>query len=150
MTSESNQRLIKEYLDIAVHSPDDPDRARRLFTSDCTWLLMPPGYTFRGLDELSSFMTLAMRRRGHDDARKIEIRNWFANDEFFCVEYVHRFLLTRFRVSGVMNICLVCHMRDGKFDRVNEYVDASGSLLARLGLRTSVLRRMGRSTHNGG
>jgi ketosteroid isomerase-like protein len=62
------------------------------------------------------------------------ITNWFADGDNFCVEYYHGAIITRFRIKVVENACLVCHMRDGQFDRINEYVDASRSFLIRVGL----------------
>ena len=78
---------------------------------------------------------MAMGSRSHNENNKVEIRNWFADDENFCVEYFHGAIVTKFHISVTENVCLVCHMRDGKFDRIHEYVDTSRSILISLGLK---------------
>lgn len=135
MLSESNQALVKEYLDIAANTPEDLVRFSKLLSDDCVWSIVPPGVTFKGIAQVRSFTGLAMGSRTHNADYKIEVRNWFADGENFCVEYFHGAIITRFRLRVVENVCLVCHMRDGKFDSVHEYVDTSRSILIWLGLR---------------
>ncbi len=134
MVNEVNDRLIKEYLDIAVNASEDFDRFSALLTDDCVWYITPPGATFTGKDQVRSFSNMAMGSRTHNAEYKVEIRNWFANEDNFCVEYYHGAIITRLRIRVVENVCLVCHMRDGKFDSVHEYVDTSRSILIRIGL----------------
>jgi len=134
MLSEYNERLIKEYMDIAANAPEDLNRFSKLLSDDCIWRIVPPGITFNGITDVRSFTGMAMGSRTHDARSRVEIRNWFADGDHFCVEYFHGALITRFRIRVTENVCLVCHMRDGKFDRIHEYVD-SGSALISLGLR---------------
>ncbi|HLY29360.1 MAG TPA: nuclear transport factor 2 family protein [Aggregatilineales bacterium] len=135
MLTDSNNALIQEYLDIAINASEDLDRFSRLLSEDCIWRIMPPGVDFIGVEQVKSFSGMAMGSRSHSAGAKIEIRNWFAEGENFCVEYFHAALITRFHIRVVENVCLVCHMREGKFDHINEYVDTSGSILIGLGLR---------------
>lgn len=127
MPNKENEKLIQGYLNIAVNASEDLDRTMELLSDDCTWYITPPGMTFAGKVQLRSFTKMAMGLRTHNADSKIEVRNWFANDENFCVEYFHGAIVTGLRIKVVENVCLVCHMRDGKFDRIHEYVDTSNS-----------------------
>jgi ketosteroid isomerase-like protein len=135
MLSQSNEKLIRDYLDIAVNAPEDLERFSTLLADDCVWHIVPPGYSFNGKAQVASFSGLAMGSRTHDPDYKIEIRNWFADGDNFCVEYFHGAIVTPFHLKVTEIVCLVCHMRDGKFDSVHEYVDTSQSLLIGLGLK---------------
>jgi len=128
-----NEKLIYEYLDIAENASEDLDRFATLLSNDCTWSLMPPGITLNGIESVKKFVKMAMKSRKHDDRTKVTIKNWFADGDNFCVEYYHAAYVAGIRVKE--NVCLVCHMKDGQFDKVNEYVDTSGSKLIGLGLR---------------
>ena len=131
--SENNQRLINEYLDIAENASEDLSRFVALLSEDCIWSLMPPGIALNGIENVKKFIKMAMKSRKHDNKTKVEIQNWFTDGEKFCVEYYHAAYVAGIRVRE--NVCLVCRMNDGQFDRINEYVDTSGSMLIGLGLR---------------
>jgi ketosteroid isomerase-like protein len=148
MRSEANETLIKDYLDIAVNAPENLERFSELLSDDCVWAIVPPGISFEGKAQVKAFTKMAMGSRTHDGEYKIEIRNWFTDGENFCVEYFHGAIITRFRIKVIENVCLVCHMRDGKFDRIHEYVDTSHSLLIRLGLMLLPLMVKMRSSRN--
>ncbi len=135
MLTEANAVLIKEYLDIAVNAPEDLARFSKLLSDDCVWVIMPPGIAFNGIAQVRAFTRVAMGSRAHDAEYKVEIQNWFADEDNFCVEYFHGAIISRFHLKVVENVCLVCHMRDGKFDRIHEYVDTSRSILISLGLK---------------
>ncbi len=135
MLTEANAALIKEYLDIAVNASENLDRFSKLLSDDCTWRIMPPGITFNGIAQVRSFTQMAMGSRTHNAEYQVKIRNWFADNDNFCVEYFHGAIITRFHIKVVENVCLVCHMREGKFDQIHEYVDTSGSILISLGLK---------------
>jgi ketosteroid isomerase-like protein len=132
--SEVNEALIREYLDIAVNDSEDLERFAGLLTDDCVWYITPPGHSFVGGEQVTSFSRFAMGSRTHSPDSKVEIRTWFADGDDFCVEYFHAAHVTPLRIRVVETVCLVCHMRDGQFDSVHEYVDASRSFLIRLGL----------------
>ena len=131
--SDNNQRLINEYLDIAENASENLGRFVALLSEDCIWSLMPPGISLNGVENVKKFVKMAMKSRKHDERTKVEIQNWFTDGEKFCVEYYHAAYVAGIKVKE--NVCLVCRMVDGKFDRVNEYVDISGSKLIGLGLR---------------
>lgn len=131
--SEANSRLINEYLDVAVNDSENTDRFMELLSDDCVWSLMPPGISISGAENLRKFVHFAMGSRKHNAKSRVEIRNWFTDGEKFCVEYFHGAVVTGIKV--VETVCLVCDMRDGKFTKVNEYVDTSGSKLVAFGLK---------------
>ena len=135
MVSETNERLIRDYLDIAVNASEDMGRFTQLLSDDCVWRIMPPGVSFNGKAQVVSFTNMAMGSRSHNAEHKIEIRNWFADGDNFCVEYFHGAIVTRFHITVTELVCLVCHMRDGQFDSVHEYVDTSQSILIGVGLK---------------
>ncbi len=135
MLSSENERLVKEYLDIAVNASENLDRFSALLSDDCIWYITPPGFAFKGKEQVKSFSAMAMGSRTHNAVAKVEIHNWFADGENFCVEYFHGAIITNFRIKVTETVCLVCHMRNGKFDRIQEYVDTSQSILIDLGLR---------------
>jgi ketosteroid isomerase-like protein len=134
MVSEANATLMQDCLDIAVNAPEDLERFARLLSDDCIWHIVPPGISFNGKAQVLSFTSMAMGSRQHNADYKIEVRNWFADGDHFCVEYVHGAIITPFHLKVMENVCLVCHMRDGKFDSIHEYVDTK-SVLIGLGLR---------------
>lgn len=84
-----------------------------------------------------------MGSRSHNDKYGIEIQNCFTDGENFCVEYFHGALATRLKLKIAENVCLVCHMKDGKFDRIHEYVDTSGSAVVGFGLKILPLMTKG-------
>ena len=131
--SDENRKLISDYLDIAENEPENFDRFTSLLSDGCTWALMPPGILLNGLENVKMFVRMAMKSRKHDERTNVKIHNWFADNEKFCVEYYHAAFVAGMRVKE--NICLVCHMTDGKFDKVNEYIDTSGSRIIGMGLK---------------
>jgi ketosteroid isomerase-like protein len=148
MLTIENEKLIQEYLDIAVNASEDLERTMDLLSEDCTWYITPPGVAFTGKKQLRSFTGMAMGSRSHNDDSKVEIRNWFADDNNFCVEYFHAAILGGLHIKVVENVCLVCHIQAGKFDRIHEYVDTSQSLLIGLGLKLLPLIIKGRELMN--
>jgi ketosteroid isomerase-like protein len=125
MLIEANEALIEQYRQIV--KTDDIDRFSTLITDDCTWTLHPTGYTFNGSAQVMAFAKIAGGTRIHDDAHRVEITNLFTDGVNLCVEYDHGFILAGLRLKGSIRICLVFHMRHGKFDRVNEYIDIGRS-----------------------
>jgi len=122
--SQSNEALIQAYLQIVA--TDDYQNFGTLLTDDCTFSLMPIGYTFRGREEVMAFAETAGNRRRHDDQSKVVISQWFTDGDSLCVEYEHSFMMKALHVrSKIDGYCLVFHMRDGKFDAVREYINPS-------------------------
>jgi ketosteroid isomerase-like protein len=144
--SKENENLIKEYLDIAVNASEDFERFLNILTDDCVYRITPPGRVFRGKGQLRAFVRKAMGSRTHNTESKIKIRNWFTDGENLCVEYFHGALATRFHFKIRENVCFVFHMRNGKFDKLHEYVDTSGSMLVGFGLKMLPLISKGESS----
>jgi hypothetical protein len=122
-----NERLIQEYLEIATVT-DDMDHLSHLIADDCVWIMMPTGHAFKGFEQVSTLAKTAGGTRVHDEKYKVKILNWFTDGEHFCVEYHHGAIIKGLHIKGTITICLVCHMREGKFDRIQEYVHAHGTL----------------------
>jgi len=135
MLAPENEALVQNYLDLAVNAPEDLDRTLELLSDECVWFITPPGISFTGRESLRRFVGVAMRSRSHDLVSKIEIRNWFAEGDHFCVEYHHEATITGVHLHVAEDVCLVCHMQAGKFDRIHEYVDTSQSGWIALGLK---------------
>ena len=148
--NKANEALIQQYLEIATIT-DDMEHFSQLIADDCVWVMMPTGHAFKGYAQVSSLAKMAGGTRVHNDEYKVKILNWFTDGEHFCVEYHHGAIIKRLRIKGTINICLVCHMREGKFDRIHEYVHAHGALfklVMNLGLRVLPLMVKRKSSQN--
>ena len=138
--------LIEQYL--AIVANDDYERFGELLTDDCSFTLMPIGHTWRGRDDVMSAIIAAGRTRTHDSQSKVNITNWFTNNEYSVVEYEHGALIGGVRVK-VDGYCLVFHIRDGHFDSMREYINPSNlatSILSSLVLRAYPLLARWRAT----
>ena len=110
----------------------------KYLSDDCVWIMEPSGTEYHGYKQLKTFIEIAMSGRIHDkDKHKIEILNWFNNDENLCIEYTHGAISTgnytmgiRKVNAGVLRYCITYHMREGKIDRVHEYIDATSWLFS--------------------
>jgi len=146
--SAENEKLIKEYLDIAENDSENMERFKNLLSDDCVWALMPPGMVIEDGESVKKFCAFAMGSRKHKGSDvKAKINNWFADEDNFCVEYYHAAIITVFRFVVIENICLVCKMRNGQFCVVHEYVDTSGSRLIWLGLKIMPLLARKKGIH---
>ena len=133
--SEVNGALVKEWLDIVANDSENLDRTMKCMTDDCVWVMEPGGTEYHGSREIRAFVEIAMSGRTHDKGgHKIEITNWFADGENLCYEFTHgaistgKFTAARIKgkvKTGVLRYCITCHLRDGKVDRVHEYIDAT-------------------------
>jgi hypothetical protein len=152
MTGKANEALVREILDIIANDSENLQRTLRCLTEDCVWVMEPGGTKYHGIKEIEAFVEIGMSSRMHDESgHRIEVTNWFANDENLCVEYTHGAALTgRFTFglrgkikAGVTRYCLTYHIRDGKFDRVHEYINATSWWLnALMPLGLAYLRRL--------
>jgi SnoaL-like domain len=152
MANQANAELVKELLDIMTNDSENLQRTLKCLTDDCVWVMEPGGTEYHGIKEIKAFVGIAMSGRTHDKSRhRIEITNWFADNQNLCVEYTHGAVLTgkltagvRARIkAGISRYCITYHIRDGKFDRVHEYINAtSWSLNALAPLALSYLRRL--------
>jgi ketosteroid isomerase-like protein len=133
----ANEALIQQYFEIATLT-DDMDHFARLIADDCVWVLMPTGHAFTGREQVAALAKSAVGTRHHNERYRVTILDWFTDGEHFCIEYRHGAIVRGLRIRGTITICLVCHMRDGKFNRIHEYVHAHGAvfkLVVSLGLR---------------
>lgn len=129
--------LIREQLDLMFNDSENLERTMKLIADDCIWVMEPGGSEYHGYAEIRAFVETAMSGRTHDEGRKLELLNWFADDENLCVEYTHGARLTGkgfggLRGSlktGVSRYCITYHYRDGKIDRVHEYINSTSSWL---------------------
>jgi ketosteroid isomerase-like protein len=127
--------LFERYLTIVAN--DDYERFGELLTDDCSFTLMPIGHTWRGRDNVMSAVMAAGSRRTQDSRSKVNITNWFTNNEYLVVEYEHAALVGGVRVK-IDGYCWVFHIRDGHFDSMREYINPSNagmSILLSLVLR---------------
>ncbi len=104
------------------------------FSDDIIWEIIPPGYTFKGFQQVQNFTNVSASNRVHDENNKIKIHNMFTDGESLCVEYHHGAYVPSLHITreNMANYCLIFHMKDGKFDHVREYIFGNG-FLGRLG-----------------
>lgn len=134
-TDGAVKNLIERYL--AIVTNDDYEQFGELLSDDCTFTLMPIGHTWRGRRDVMRAVMAAGRRRTHDSRSRVNVTNWFTNDEYLVVEYDHGALVGGIRVK-IDGYCWVFHIRDGRFDLMREYINPSNaatSLLLSLVLR---------------
>jgi ketosteroid isomerase-like protein len=125
MSSSANEALIQEF--IGAMRADDKAHVLRLISDDCTWLVVPWGYTASGYEEVAAFLGVAQTTRTHETAKgqHIEINGWFTDGEHLCMEITNIASLSWLKsVKAAQRICLVLHMKNGRFDRVHEYFKA--------------------------
>src|SRR5246500_3852987 len=142
-TDSAVTNLIERYL--AIVADDDYERFGELLTDDCRFSLMPIGHTWHGRDNVMSAVLAAGRSRTHDSGSRVNVTNWFTNDEYLVVEYEHAALVGGIRVK-IDGYCWVFHIRDGRFDSMREYINPSNagmSILLSLVLRTYPLLARG-------
>jgi hypothetical protein len=134
LSSQANQALVKEMLDIVANDSENLERTLPCITDNCVWVMEPGGTEYHGFEQVNAFVRIAMSGRTHDAGQhKIEITNWFADADNLCLEYTHGAMLTgRFTAgfkgkikTGVSRCCITYHLRDGKIDRVHEYIDST-------------------------
>ena len=141
----ANGALVAEMLDLIVNDSENFERKMNLLTDDAVWVLEPGGIEYHGAREIRTFVRIAMAGRTHEQSHRIEITNWFADDDNLCIEYGHGGVTTGTYTAGMkvrMNakssrFCITYHIRDGKFDRVHEYINGTSwwlNLLSPLGL----------------
>ncbi|MCL2478039.1 MAG: nuclear transport factor 2 family protein [Treponema sp.] len=135
MINNTNEFLVREYLDIAENASEDFERFTKLLDDECVWNMMPPGISITGIDNVKKIVKFAMKSRKHDDNVKVKINNWFTDGDKLCVEYFHAALITIFKIKVIENVCFVFEMKNGKFIKLNEYIDVSGSILIGIGLK---------------
>ncbi len=129
---EETKALLKELIDLMVNDSENLERTMKLLTDDCIWVIEPGVTEYHGSRELRAFVGTAMSGRKHDEQHKIEILNHFADNENICIEYTHSAVLTGEMTAGMRGTlkpgaaryCMTYHIKDGKFDRVHEYINS--------------------------
>jgi ketosteroid isomerase-like protein len=125
MSSRTNEALVKEF--IGALRADDKEHVLRLISDDCAWLVVPWGYTASGYEEVAAFLGVAQTTRTHQAAKGqyIEIDGWFTDGDHLCVEITNIASFPWFKsVKAAQRICLVLHIKNGRFDSVHEYFKA--------------------------
>jgi ketosteroid isomerase-like protein len=132
MLSQVNESLIQEYLDLVANDSENLERTMRLIADDCVWIMQPTGDVYNGKEEIKALLDIAMSGRTHKGQYSIQIYNWFATNEYLCIEYTHGAVMTGVYSAGLAKIkrgtlryCMPYHMRDGKFDQVHEYIQGT-------------------------
>lgn len=130
--------LVEELLDLMENDSENRERTMNMLTEDCTWVIEPGVTEYHGSKEIRAFVNIAMSGRRHDETHKIEILNHFADNENVCIEYTHSAVLTGEMTAGIKGslnpgaarYCMTYHIRDGKFDRVHEYINSPSAWLS--------------------
>ena len=111
---------------------DDLDGFMQLFNTDAVWTFMATGEKFTGIEEIRRGGEKAMAGRVHTKDLHMECTNLFWSDEWVCIEYLHRCLAPEHAIiSGspkagteiAMPICITMHLKNGKIDIFNEYMN---------------------------
>ena len=167
IANPKNEALIKEILDGMVNDSENLERTLTWFTDDCVWVMEPGGTEYHGLDQIKTFAGIAMSLRGHDKGEhRTKIINCFAAGENICIEYSHGMVSTETFTglivtgskggipTGVLRYCMAYHTRDGKVDRVHEYINSSSwwqNFLLPIGmgyLHWATIRKLAKNAYN--
>jgi ketosteroid isomerase-like protein len=115
-----------------IYLGDDLDGFMQLFDNDAVWTFMATGEKFTGIEEIRKGGEKAMAGRVHTKDLHMELTNLFWSDEWVCIEYLHRCLapehatITGSPKAGTeiaMPICITMHVKNGKIDLFNEYLN---------------------------
>lgn len=92
--------------------------------------------TFYGIDEIRQLARRSMDARKHTEEAHAEFTNAFSSEDQsqICIEHDHSCIATEkwtgssgkhpaARTKANIKICLVCHVKNGKLDRIHEYFD---------------------------
>lgn len=136
--AQNNERIIQAWSD-AARSDDVEKFLDEFIDADCEWVMMATGETFRGIDEVRQMSLRSRDARKHTEEAHIEFTNFFSSEDQsqICIEYDHEAIITEegARLFGMpaavgrkvsVKICHVCHVKNGKLDRVHEYFDTAG------------------------
>ncbi len=154
MTAEiADEALAREVIDILTNDSENPGRMLRHLTDDCVWVINPGDMRYRGIDEIHTFIEVALAMRGTPPARtegaaagtSVTLTDSFWGAGRLCVEYAHAFSFGK-RIPGLgkragvteMRHCNVYRFQDGKIAEIHEYAVSS---LWWLNLATQVILR---------
>ena len=115
-----------------IYLSDDLDGFMQLVDKDAVWTFMATGENFRGIEQIRKTAEKAMAGRIHTKDLHMELTNLFSGEEQVCIEYLHRGIMpehgtiTGSAAAGTeiaVPICITMHIKAGKFERFNEYLD---------------------------
>jgi ketosteroid isomerase-like protein len=115
-----------------IYLGDDLDGFMQLVDKDAVWSFMATGEKFSGVDQIRMLAEKAMAGRIHTQDLHMELTNMFCGEEQMCIEYLHRAIMPeKATLAGAppagteiaVPICLTMHIKNGKFDKVDEYLD---------------------------
>jgi len=148
--AEQNVKLVQNWVD-AINN-NDVERELSCWHPDGEYFIMATDTHYKGIGDIRKAGEVsASMISGQPSAGRKQITNLFATDEWACVEY-----RTDAKVSGPISVknveilpkgvsktvrqqvCIVFHIRDGKFELGREYFDTSG-MARQLGLNSSDL-----------
>jgi ketosteroid isomerase-like protein len=117
-----------------IYLGDDLDGFMKLLDKDIVWTFMATGEKFSGLEQVRKAAERSMAGRVHTKTAHMEMTNLFWSDDTLCIEYLHRCIspehatLTGSPPAGTeiaVAICITMHVKNGKIDAFNEYLDLS-------------------------
>ena len=139
----ADKAVIEELLDLMTNDSENLERTLNLLTDDCVWVMEPGGTEYHGIAQIKTFAGIAIKLRGHDESEhRIEILSCFSTGDNFCIEYSHGMVSTDAVTgaitsglkggipTGILRYCMVYHTREGKIDRVHEYINSSSCWLS--------------------
>ena len=115
-----------------IYLGDDLDGFMQLVDKDAVWTFMATGEKFQGIEQIRKAAEKAMAGRIHTKDLHMELTNLFSGEEQVCIEYLHRGIMPEHStITGspapgteiAIPICITMHVKNGKFDRFDEYLD---------------------------
>jgi hypothetical protein len=126
-----SKRFIKKFVEVFL--TDDVDGMIELVSKNCSWTIMATGEVFRGPEQIRKLAQRSVAARAHTKDVHMEFKNLFSTNDQMVLEYVHRGIINKSNdisvklpavgTEFVLPICLVCHVKGGKFDKIDEYFD---------------------------
>ncbi len=128
-----SESFVKRFSQVFLS--DDIEGMVDLMDKDCEWAIMATGESFHGPEQVRKLAERSVAARQHTKDVHMDFKNLFSTEDQMVLEYVHRGIITgsndisvnlpKEGMEFVLPICLVCHVKNGKFDRINEYFDVS-------------------------
>jgi ketosteroid isomerase-like protein len=115
-----------------IYLSDDLDGFMQLVDKDAVWSFMATGEKFCGVDQIRKAAEKSMAGRIHTKDLHMELTNMFSGEEQVCIEYLHRAIMPEnSTITGsppagteiAVPICITMHVKNGKFDKFDEYMD---------------------------
>jgi ketosteroid isomerase-like protein len=115
-----------------IYLGDDLDGFMQLVDKDAVWNFMATGEKFCGIEQIRKAAEKSMAGRIHTKDLHMELTNMFSGEEQVCIEYLHRAMMPEnSTITGspsagteiAVPICITMHVKNGKFDKFDEYMD---------------------------